>query len=223
MEESNKLREYIVYLSHRDTDERKTVTVSAGDALGAMNVAEILSGEEFVAWEAAPAVEKQPDCNTAELAIRHLESSMIRKEYMKEKWEYKYLIDEGLWQGYNLQLEGKFPVWDFSSDVTVLYLDFPSKEQFWMDEDGRDRYSIKMILVCRSVSDTEERYALKLTGIVSSYEEVESLQSMLRLGYHKMEICGWDERSNRFLEYDYENISGTWGFCALYIDDAYYV
>ena len=61
---------YKVELIHRNTSERITVILSAIDCLMAMNAAENLLGEEYIAWEAKPETVKSLEKNEIERTVR---------------------------------------------------------------------------------------------------------------------------------------------------------
>jgi hypothetical protein len=129
-----------------------------------------------------------------------------------------------LWQEYNHALRGNIPIWDISNEATILYIDIPQENDFWINEDGDERWTITIVLVCKSKSEENTRYGFVFKCYARSYNEVSEVTSFLRLGHHRITIEGWDEVSNRWLDIDLHiNLGGRDGFTCISIIDSFYV
>lgn len=216
------LEKYRVQLDKFGTSEKAEVVVVAENALMAMTYAEVLVGEDYVAINSEVDTEKPLPPGTIQLAVSFKAPQVDPPKLVQREKNESFLIDEYLWLEYNKDLKGELPVWDFSDKVIVLHLDFPEKNDFWMNEDGDERYTVTILLACKSRSEEEYRYVLELIGAFKSYEDVLNLKEYLSLGYHLMKIDGWDERPERFLTLDRRDITGgTHDFLYLTIKRGY--
>jgi len=116
--------------------------------------------------------------------------------------EEKSLISGALWQEYNYQLKGRYPVWDIGQEIVLVHFDLPrNKDNYWFTADGDEVYSALLLFVARSITDENIRYAVELSLTLTSYDEVLKV-STLEKGKHSLRIVGWDERFERWLEFD---------------------
>lgn len=112
------------------------------------------------------------------------------------------LFSDNLWQDYNMLLKGCFPIWSFGMTIVLVHLNTPQNEkQFRVDVEGNEVYYASLLFIARSLSDEYVRYAVELSLVLPSYDEVLKVAA-LKKGKHNLRIIGWEERSERWLEFD---------------------